>query len=173
MTNLLPEKARSHLMRSYAYRFLSLASFALAALGMLFALSLVPAYMALHAERTALSEEVLVPVAMTDEERVDRTEGARMKATLGGLQIVTSATSSIASAAQTALSLKPAGIFIDRIAFSTHTGLVLAGRSSGREAIQDFRSVLASDSRFAAVSVPVASLLGSEEGRFTMTLTLR
>lgn len=173
MTNLLPEKTRTRLLRLHLYRFVSFVSFALAALAVLFMLALLPAYLALHAERATLAQ-ASPPSSLSDEERVDRTEGARVKTMLSDLAIAAPATSTISSAVSATLSLKPQGVFIDRISFSPHMGLIVAGRASGRDAIQGFRTALLSDTeRVAAVSVPVASLLGAEEGRFTITITPR
>lgn len=172
MTNLLPEKERSSLARSIFHRFLLLGSGGGVAAALVFAASLLPAYFALEAERSALADVRANMESPDSLERTERSEGARVRLLLTGVEPAFAATSTVYGLVDAALRAKPAGVSLERIALTAESGMLISGTAPGREKVQAYRTALLADgAHFSAVSVPVASLLGSEEGRFTITLT--
>jgi hypothetical protein len=71
-----------------------------------------------------------------------------------------------------ALAARPADVVVTNISYrSGERSIVLAGVSPRRSAMDAYRSALENSEAFTSVSVPVSALLGTQDGRFTVTLT--
>lgn len=170
MANLLPDDARHALLQMLSARF-ALGAACMLTFGVCaFSLSLLPAYTALRAER----EVLILSLGARGEssgERKDRSEALRVKQVLEQLSFLSSGTSTI-EFVSAALSVKPHGISVDNITWSVERGLMLSGVAQNRDAVGAYREALLADKdHFSAVSVPVSSFIGSEDRRFTVTLT--
>lgn len=158
------------LRRRMSARFLLIGSLMLAASAILAILAILPAYISVSISRATLesSTEAAVQSPSGDQAAAQRTQSF-----ITLLKPLASATSSPATTLVTALTQKPAGVSITSISFvgGAKQTLILSGVSSRREAVNQFRDALEKTGLFSSVAVPVAALVGTQEGRFTITLT--
>ncbi len=75
----------------------------------------------------------------------------------------------------TTLAAKPEGISIDHISYLAGVGgkgsrITLAGIAQSPDLIRSYREILAADKHFKNVSVPVDALVGTKDGRFTISI---
>lgn len=132
-------------------------------------LALLPTLISIQVARASLnapsSDEVAT--ARSDQEQALRTQGR-----VAALKSLMSATSSAPAALAMALSLQPAGISITSATYQAgRHEIVLSGNSQNREVLNSFRDELRGSGTFTGVTVPVAALVGTQGGRFTITLT--
>jgi hypothetical protein len=93
----------------------------------------------------------------------------KSQALLSAVAPVVSATSSPTQAIETALSLRPKGVTVQRVRYiGTSKSIQLAGMAT-RDLLTAYRDALEKDGTFTSVSVPVAALVGSS-GQFSITL---
>jgi hypothetical protein len=85
------------------------------------------------------------------------------------------ATSSPARTVADVVAKRPKGVTLSRIVYTAGTPatLELTGAATQREQVSAYRALLASDSRFASVNVPINALLGADNGNFTITISGR
>ena len=83
-----------------------------------------------------------------------------------------SATSSPTKILNIALALKPDGVSISNVSFSSidRGRITITGEAVGREEINQYREALATDGSFSSVSIPFDALAGVGGGKFTITL---
>ena len=169
MTNLLPPQEQKAVWASYRARFafvLALVLFALALAGLL---ALAPSYLALEIAAPPTPTQVA-----TTTTPAETTAVARAQALIRVLAPIGSATTSPSAAIQAALNDRPQGISVTHIVYTAdnQTSIELVGVGS-RDAVSAYQGVLSKDPLFSAVSVPVSALVGSVDGHFTLTLTLK
>lgn len=128
--------------------------------------SLIPAFISVRLAIQGLPEST--PLSQTAQE--DQEKNTRALALVAALSPITNATSTPSEALTAALTAKPAGVSITSMTYSAGK-LVLAGGSGNRQAVNAYREALEADATFSSVTVPVAALVGSQDGRFTITLT--
>lgn len=153
----------------YRARFIIVFSILLAILALLAGLLIVPSYLAL---RIAAPPQQSTPVAGTGGTTGDAVAIARTQAIVNALTPLLAATTSPSSAIAAALSGRPKGVVIGHITYSADTGLLTLSGVAPRDAVNEYRDVLTADMRFSSVSVPVSALVGAEDGRFSVTLTV-
>lgn len=170
MANVLSKEKLLSLRRRMSARFLLIGSLMIAASAILGIIAILPAYISVNISRAAIesSMEAGEPGSAEDQAAAQRAQGL-----IVALTPLANATSSPATALVAALSQKPAGVSITSI---TYTGgvkqnLVLSGVASRREGVNQFREALEKTGLFSNVAVPVAALVGTQEGRFTVTLS--
>lgn len=141
----------------------------IAAAALVAILAIMPAYISVRIARASV-ETASSPSdgpASADQEAAVRTQKL-----ITSLAPVANATTSPTGALAAALAEKPAGLSITSITYaSDKSTLVLSGTASRREAVSALRDALEATGRFSSVAVPVAALVGAQEGRFTITLT--
>lgn len=130
-------------------------------------IALIPAYMSVRLARNALEQEV--GITEDADTKAAQLEASRAQAIITALKPVAMATSSPSSALQAALSVKPAGISIKVITYGKGT-LTLTAAGVNREVINDYRDALDAHPLFSSVVIPVAALVGAQEGKLTITL---
>ncbi len=167
MTNVLPPDAERALGRIYRARFIVAGSAVALLAALLSALSLLPSYLALHADEETPSEQTERVASAKDQEDIRRTQ-----AILTVFAPLVEATTTPSAALARALSLRPSGVIVDHISY-TPGSLVLAGLSKSREGVGIYRKALAADPTFSSVVVPIGDLAGAQGGRFSMTLSGR
>jgi len=169
MANVLPKEERKKILASQRARFLF--AFSTVALGVAFIcyFALMPSYFFLvfGSSKVQAKEHA---TASTTEYAVALRATKNVIDTLRPLVYATTTPSKILGQA---LAAKPSGVVVDRISFATgKKGTVTISGSASRPAhIETYRLALDEDSTFETVSVPVNSLVGSENGAFTLTLT--
>ncbi len=135
--------------------------------GLIALTAIAPAFISLRIARAALDSPATVERTAADE-----LAGKEAQNLIAALKPIAVATSSPSAAVTLALSKKPAGVSIQSI---TYTGgatpkITMTGTSKTRESLGAFRSALQATGAFSRVEVPVAALVGAQEGRFTLTL---
>ncbi len=167
---MLPREAQNAIWRMYLVRFVLAGSCVAIAVALLSGLALLPMYLALHSDDEAVSASLQ---AKNSEIQNERAEIARAQSLITTLSPYASSSSTLSEALEAALALRPKGVFVDRITYSSgeSSAIVLVGSAATRDGINTYRQILQSDLRFKTVSVPVGDLAGSKEGRFSVTLT--
>lgn len=168
MSNLLPIPERKRVWALYRARFLIVLALILMALALLAGLALVPSYIALEIVAPPPSDAAPTHTANAP----DPAGLARAQTIMRVLLPALSATSSPSSLIATVLAAKPTGVTITQVTYSTLSGSSLTLSGSGtRDKVSAYRDALAGDPQFTSVSIPVSALVGSGEGRFSLTLT--
>jgi hypothetical protein len=168
MSNVLTPEEKKRLDARLRARFLLAAALILAGGALIACLALAPALISVQVASASLA----APAAESEAAREDSTKAARAQSLIAALGPLVSSTSSAATALAEALAFQPADISISLITYNAESDtIVLSGFSKGREAVNDFRDALEGSGAFTDVSVPVAALIGTQQGRFTITLT--
>lgn len=169
MANVIPREGLSKMQKRNTARFLLISSFMIAGAALVAILAILPAYVSVRIARASIESANQEAAGSMS---ADQDTAIRTQALITNLTPIANATSSPSSALAFALAQKPAGISITTI---TYTGgskptILLTGTSQRREAMNTFRDALEASGRFSSVAVPVAALVGAQEGRFTITL---
>ncbi|HEY4517031.1 MAG TPA: hypothetical protein VJG64_03735 [Candidatus Paceibacterota bacterium] len=170
MANVLPKESRKHLRRLQRSRILLAIAYAVFAVSLTVFVALLPAAIILYSASRAGSTSTSQVQSPSDDDRAALQE---VRELVFVLKPVFTATTTPTQVIQHVLSLKPPTIAIDHITYTPADGagtIALSGTSQTPSALNAYRSALAADSRFANVSVPVGDLIGSDDGRFTMTI---
>lgn len=166
MTNVLPQETQREVWSMYRARFTLAGSAVALTVALLTYLSLLPSYLALHADENAFSEPASVGVGTRDQADIVRTQSL-----LSALKPLLAGTTTPSEVIQSALLLRPRGVVVDHITYTSGGTIVLSGVTPSREGINAYKNALLSDSHFKSVSVPVGDLVGAEGGRFSVTLS--
>ncbi|PIR84143.1 hypothetical protein COU18_00080 [Candidatus Kaiserbacteria bacterium CG10_big_fil_rev_8_21_14_0_10_51_14] len=168
MSNLLPRDAEKAIWRMYLGRFILAGSLVAIISAALATFALLPMYVALHSDKSG------APELSSGEKRAatqqERSEIAHAQSLVTTLSPFLSAPSTVSVAIETALTLRPKGVYVDRIRYVSGE-IMLVGEASTREGISAYRQALQSNSYFTTVSVPIGDLAGTQGGRFSVTLT--
>ena len=177
MTNALPKEALQTELGRARDRFLLVGALVFLGTAAIYALALLPSHVALHIENKNLEQQSIngsgtIPNPGS-EKKSERSDVIRAQALLESVVPFVSSTSSPSETISAALALRPRGVRVDHISFeSVGKGTIaIDGISQGREDISKYREVLSSSGRFKSVSVPVGALVGTEGGKFTITLS--
>ena len=103
----------------------------------------------------------------------DRTVIASAKALLAQVSPIIAATTTPTDAIIAALSVRPSGVHVDQINYmaGSPSSLMLVGSAASTNAISAYRTALAGNALFTSVSIPVGALVGTDGGRFSITLS--
>ncbi len=153
----------------YRARFVVVLSVLLSTLPLLAALLIVPSYLAL---RISAPPQQSAPAAGKEGASGDVAAIARTQAIVLALTPLLAATTSPSSVIAAALSDRPVGVVIGQITYAADVGQLTLTGTAPRGAINVYRDALTADKRFSSVSVPVSDLVGTEDGRFSITLTV-
>ncbi len=167
MSNVLPLEEKKKLLRQFYVRFLSVASVMCILGAGVASVALLPAFITIRIAEAALQKS---EAAITEATKSDQAQQTRATVLLKALMPIATASTSPADALQRALSPKPKGMSITSIRYKKGE-IVLMGVAANREAVGAYRDILKLDPGFSSVTVPVAALVGSQEGRFTITLS--
>lgn len=172
MSNLLTPEAYASVQHRYRARYLMSLAIMLLASAIASFLALLPAYVVLNTERTALEHEAsLLQQGASGEkaqhDRVIMSQARQMTAALADL----GSGSRVAEAVASALAQKPKSASIEHVTYTHKDGevvLVLSGTARSREDVVSYRDALRSNPLFKNVQVPIADLAGS--GHFSITV---
>ncbi len=166
MANVLPIEEKKRVLRTLRARFITVTALVLLLGATLAALALSPAILSVRLAQANLpSDETLSETA-----RDDQAKHARAFALVGALGPIANSTSSPVGMFTAALAEKPASVHITSINYSRGR-LILSGDGGTRQAMNAYKEALETSGSFTTVEVPVAALVGTQEGRFTITLT--
>lgn len=165
MANVLPT-ARTVLARRMRARFVIVCGLTLASAAVVAILSLLPTFISISVARAGLASQT------QEGAPLEQAEAARTLALIQTLNTFVSTTSPSATL-EGALALRPQGVSVTSVRYVSGkpASLVLSGTSARREGVNAYRDALVHDGRFGKVSVPVAALVGTQEGRFSITLS--
>lgn len=174
MTNVLPSEAREHMMRIMRARFILTGSLVVAGTACIAILAILPAFLSVY-----VPDSYVDPAstgAASDSEvqvKLDREAIARTKVLLTELAPLARDTASASAVISAVYNLRPSGITIDRISYRPGAPgtMSITGTTVNRESVSAYREKLARDGRFENVTVPVAALVGTLAGSFTITLS--
>ena len=171
MANVLPLDAQKHVWRVFRSRFIVAVALAILGLSLFFALSLLPSYLAI-----SLASQPVQDVQPSKGSPDDAASIARAQTLVTKLSPALFASSSVSAVIRSAIQDRPSGVVLSNITYtagdSTKAGEMIVVGDAPREKISEFRKALSADPYFKTVSVPVAALVGTDGGRFSMTLTL-
>lgn len=172
MSNLLPQNARRHLAQQVIARIVIVASLALGSAGGVGLVSLAPAYTSATLPRRAL-ENMPQSEQMSATSTVDRDTVSRFKLLVKEMHRLTEERSSIAHALALLEDLRPKGVTLENVYYRAGAPgtLVVSGSVSRRDLVGEYRTVLEKTGYFKNIAVPVASLVGTSAGSFTLTIT--
>lgn len=170
MANVLPLDAQKKIASEYRARFVIAAAVAIAALGLLLALALVPSYLAISLAAPPIRE------AVSSERASNPQVVARTQMLITQLTPALLATTSPRALIDAAIADRPGGVTLDHFVYTApRTGksaeMLIAGAAS-REKIAAYRDALEADPLFTTVSVPVSALVGGGNGDFSITLAM-
>ncbi len=170
MANIIPEEMRKSMQSRLRARFVLAASIvALICAGFSF-LALLPSYFVLTTDTSGAGSGAAISAAQNAQ---DRSAISNAAALLSEVTPLSSASSTASDAIAAALSLRPSGVRVDQITYTagSPSSLMLVGSADTTGGISAYRAALAADPAFASVSVPVGALVGTEGGRFSVTLS--
>lgn len=166
MANVLPPEEKKRVLREVRSRFVLTMAVVLLVGAAVAVASLMPALINVQLALRSLPGEV----ELSGTARDDQTKHARALALVTALNPIVLATTTPSGTLIAALGAKPTGVSVTGINYSKGQ-LVLSGVSRDRQAVNDYLEALEADARFSSVSVPVAALVGTQDGRFTITLS--
>lgn len=168
MSNVLTTEAKRSLDRGTRARYLFFTGVVFTVGATVASLALLPAFLTVFVARASVAPSV-------EEARGSRDDSAaasRAQMIVGALKPLVSATTTPSVALEQALELQPRELSITSITYEAAAHkLVLSGVADERGAVNVFSDALKGSGVFTNVNVPVAALAGTQEGRFTMTLT--
>jgi len=171
MANLLPKDTLQTVRKLYRARFVLVGSLVFGACGAFALFALIPTYILVSIERSTIAtmsdEELSLPVSTDQDDLV------RAQVLAEELQVFASSSASALPILTAILEARPAGVVVSSISFAREdsSSVVISGEAPSRTEINEYRAILASDERYESVSVPIGFLAGSEDGRFSITVT--
>lgn len=165
MANVLPIQEKKRVLRALRSRFVLTTALALLVGAVIASASLVPAMLSVLIATNDLPDGA----ELSETARDDQAKHARALALVTALNPVVLATTTPSASVAAALLARPKGVSVTSVSYSKGK-ILLSGASTNRQAVNDYRETLEADPRFTSVAVPVAALVGTQEGRFTMTL---
>lgn len=170
MANVLPLEVKKKILQRLRSRYVLLLALTLILSALIASLALTPSLIFVQVAQESLrsaADEIRASVAE------DQAIQVRTLALLDTLTPLVNATTSPSKFVAAALGVRPQGLSITSITYAggPRGTLVLSGTSKNRQAVNAYRDALEADGHFASVAVPVAALVGTQEGRFTVTLS--
>lgn len=166
MANVLPPEERKRLGRRFRARFMLVGALVLCLSAGVAMLALLPSLISVRIAEGTLQK---TQAALSERIQDDQIKQVRATALVASLQGAL-ATSSPIEVVGVAIGLKPGAARLSSVSYSKGK-IVLSGASPQRDAVSTYRDALEKSDRFTSVTVPVAALIGTQEGRFTITLT--
>ena len=176
MSNLLPKERLELVWDDYRNRLILTGALVLLGAAIFAGNAFLPAYVALKVGESEQEKQNAISILQSDpnpQSRVERADILRSQTILSHIAPIVFATSSLMGILNSALELRPNGVTVSHINIVSGKGgsVIINGEASGRDEINRYRDSLSKDARFEGVSIPVDSLVGSEGGAFTITLT--
>jgi Tfp pilus assembly protein PilN len=165
MANVLPQKEKKRILREVRSRFILTLALVLLVGALVASASMLPAWISVRIALNGISHDS----EMSQTVREDQAKHARALALVNVLNPLLLSTTTPSGGLIAALTAKPAGMSITGINY-TKGQLVLTGVSRDRQALNEYRETLEDEALFTSVNVPVAALVGTQDGRFTITL---
>jgi type II secretory pathway pseudopilin PulG len=159
------------MVRSARARFVLAASTVLLICAGIAALMLLPSYFVLTASEHRANSSA---APLSSAQRASDTAAiTHVKSLLKQLSPLVAASTTPTDAIEGALSLRPTGVRIDQVTYTSGAPatLMLVGSADTNGAISKYQTALAADPIFTSVSIPVGALVGTDGGRFSVRLS--
>lgn len=173
MSNLLPQKDRTRRAHMVTARILIVIGLALSGAGIIGILSLAPAFFSVSIPREALEHVAKQSGEESATSTTDRDTVARFKLLIRELGRLAEDRASLARAYELLEELRPAGMNFENVYYRSGTSgtIVVSGTVTKRDLVGTYRAALEKTGHFKDIAVPVAALVGTSAGNFTMTLS--
>jgi len=169
MSNVLSPNAKKQLDRRARWRALLVLGCAGTLAAFIAILSLVPTFISIASARASLDAPSVEELGTAREFQA---QARRTQALVDALEPLVMASSTPSEMLADALALMPDGVSVTIITYhGAQNQLILDGEAPQRASVNAFRDALQKSERFKKVEVPVGALAGTQEGRFTVTLT--
>lgn len=170
MANVLPSEEKATLLKRQRARFVFVGGCMFFCAALVSSIALIPALIIVRVDLASLQSSV---EQVRTEAANDLAVQANTQGLIDALNPILNATTSPSFILTTALQQKPPGISITSASFSGGSAgtLVLSGISESRQSVNAYRDALEKEGHFSTVTIPVAALVGTQEGRFTVTLS--
>ena len=171
MANVIPNEIRLDLESHARARYIVVGAIMALLCAAVAFLLLLPSYLALtiRSNESGSSSQMIASA----QQQSDATALKHATALLNVLSPIVLASSTPTAVIGDVLSVRPAGVRITQIIY--HAGspasLMLTGSADSSGEIGAYRDKLSADPRFLSVSVPVGALVGTDGGRFSITLS--
>lgn len=172
MSNLLPQEARSRVLRITRTRFIFLGALVFSLTAIIAILAIMPAFLSITLPLLN-TPEITVGEEQTKSRETDRENASRTRTLLASLAPFAVERFPVSVVIARVYELRPPDVTIEKITYDVGTkgSITITGVSDSRESVNDFRAALVDEGTFEGVSVPVAALVGALSGNFTITLT--
>ncbi len=169
MSNVLPPEAKRQLDRAARWRSLFVLGCAGTLAALIATLSLVPTFISIASARASLDAPSVEEIGTA---RGFQVQARRAQSLVDALEPLVMASSTPSGMLADALAVVPAGVTISVITYqAVQETLILSGDAPQRASVNAFRDALEKSARFEKVLFPVGALAGTQDGRFTVTLT--
>jgi hypothetical protein len=165
MSNVLPTAQKKIEVRRFRLRILAMGAAVIALGGVVASLSLLPALISIRIAESSVTSSVAEASAKEDQAQAFRAQNI-----IDATMPLATATTSPMDILFFALAEKPVGVSVTGMTVSKES-IMLSGESGSRVAINMYRDALDASGRFGSVVVPVSALVGTQDGRFTITLS--
>jgi hypothetical protein len=171
MANLIPEKIQREMRGHSQARFILSTTILALAVAATTSLLLLPSYVMLsvHGPMRAGS----VPTLSAGDRAADQTAISHANAAITLLSPLINASSTSMGTIQQVVSLRPVGVHIDGITYikGDPSSLMIVGAADSPSLVSVYRAALATTNSFDSVTVPVGALVGTDGGRFSITIS--
>lgn len=168
MSNLLPDSYQKKLLQQLRGRFIFVASVLLIAAALISAIALLPGFIVLY----ITIPEKPAPSASAQQNQLELADMSTTQILVQHYYPIVNATSTT-QVLLAALDVRIKSIHVDHIEYVAGAPaiFILSGIADNRAAINAYREALIKSNNFKSVTVPVGDLIGSQGGRFKITLT--
>ncbi len=172
MTNLLPLQQQKNIRRSLRARLIIVGATAATVVAIVALLALMPSYLAVRYSISASQNSAATSSLASAADRAQILELQSLTTELRPFVASTTPTQAILFA----LAEKPTGISLDDITYAAGLSdasgqIVVSGAAHTPDLIRVYQEALTKDPHFKSASVPVGALVGTNDGRFSATLT--
>lgn len=167
MSNLLPSDLRMNAWRTTRSRMLIATASLLLVTAAIAAIALLPSLLVFAVTRSDSG------VSTRSQESAQDTQSLADAQILVAQLSPILATSTPARITADVIAVRPKGVSIEHVVYSggTPARLVVSGTATNRDAVNEYRATLSTDTRFTSVTVPINALVGSSDNSFSLTLT--
>jgi hypothetical protein len=170
MVNVIPQKSQKAVHRDMRARFILATALVLFFCAAVSFLMLLPSYFVLVSNVGSTSSAA---ANLTSQSASDTAALVNAKSLLSVLQPLVAATTSPSEAIVSALAVRPLGVSVDQITYvsGASSTLMLVGSAANSDEVSMYKLALAADPLFTSVAIPVGALVGTDGGRFSITLS--
>ena len=171
MSNLLPQSAQRKAWALVRSRAIFTVSLVMSGAVFVALLALTPSLVIYYTHILTVAPATQLRATTTNQNGAVLTQTQTTLSQLAPLSFAASSTPII----NIFLAARPKGVMINRFTYVTgkSSTISVSGTAETSDILNEYRLTLASSGYFSAVSIPINALIGSKDGHFTMTLTIK